>query len=288
MIRRIGALLLVVTFGLHAVAARPASADAKRRSVAVLEFRGGSEAASEIGARLARILAKSTSLQVVSPDDARRRSGLDLDEQVAGCAGEAACVARLGRQIGVDDVLLVGVSEFGDLILALQVVSSRSGAVTSRFAESLPRGHEPDDESLDRYLRRLLPPVVFKRYGTLTIRTNVSGALVIVDGEKVGVTPVEPIVVSAPATVELKLSKNGYEDFTARIDVPPESAIEVRPDLSPKGAAEPWYGKWWVWAIVGGVVTTGIVSGLLILAPGETDVPVTGQPCTGCAFSVRF
>ena len=35
---------------------------------------------------------------------------------------------------------------------------------------------------------------------------------------------------------------------------------------------EPWYRKWWVWAVVGGVVAagTGVTVGLLLQEPSDT------------------
>jgi hypothetical protein len=256
------------------VAATPAlAAETARRSLAVLEFRGGSSAAHAIGARLAAILRKRTSHPIVDPDEARRIFGARIDESVARCSGEAACIGAIGRRLGSDAVLLVGVSELGDLILAFQLVDSASGKVEARVADSLPRAGEPDDAALEGYLRRLLPTEDFLRWGTLRIEANVAGADVSVGGAPRGRTPLAPIPVQAPQTVDLRVSKAGYVDFRARIDVTPDATVEVRPLLAPRPGSA-WYEKWWVWAIAGAVVAGGVTTAVVLAQPGPKSVPV--------------
>src|SRR5690606_34693092 len=95
----------------------PAAARAgdPRRRVAVLEFRGGSAAVPDVGRRAAQLLRDKTSLAVVDIDDARSTERA-VDARVAECAGDADCLAQLGRTLQVDELLLLGVGEFGDVI----------------------------------------------------------------------------------------------------------------------------------------------------------------------------
>jgi hypothetical protein len=248
-------------------------ADAAHRSIAVLEFRGGSTGAHGVGPRVVSILRKRTSHPLIDADEARRLFGPRIDEAVAKCSGEAACIGGIGKKLGSDAVLLVGVSELGDLILALQLVDSASGKVEARVADSLPRGSEPDDAALEGYLRRLLPAADFLRWGTLRIDANVAGADVTLGGAAHGQTPVPPIPVQAPQTVDLRVSKEGYLDFSARIDVGPDATVEVRPVLTPRPGSA-WYEKWWVWAIAGAVVAGGVTTAVIVTQPAPKTVPV--------------
>lgn len=267
--RRLVALVLCVCLaGESAVLA-----DGARRSIAVLEFRAGSTAARAIGQRLAAILRKRTSHPILDGDDARRIFGAKIDDAVARCSGEASCIGAIGRKLGSDAVLLVGVSELGDLILAFQLVDSTAGKVESRVADSLPRTTEPDDAALEGYLKRLLPPVDFLRWGTLRIEANVTGAEVVVAGTPRGRTPLAPIAVPAPQSVDLRVLKDGYLDFRARIDVTPDATVEVRPVLALKPGGS-WYEKWWVWAIAGAVVAGGVTTAVVLAQPGAKSVPV--------------
>ena len=240
----------------------PALAGGAKRRVAVFEFRAGAEAVASLAGGIVDVIRAETSLEVVGPDDARRIAGAEIDADVAGCRGEAACVAGIARRLQVDEVLLVGISQFGDLIVALQRVSAQ-GEVLARLAESLPAGTEPDLATLRGYVHKLLPPEEFRRYGTIRVVTNVAGAAVVVDGRLRGVTPLAPLVLSAPASVEVSGTKRGYQDFQARIDVQPEATVEVRPRLL-KRETVTWYKKWWVWAIVGGTAA-GVATGSLLL-----------------------
>jgi hypothetical protein len=260
--------LLVAGAGAHARAgATPA------RSIAVLEFRGGATGARNVGTRVAAILRKRTSRPILDHDDARRIYGAKIDEAVARCSGEAACIGAIGRKLGSDEVLLLGVSELGDLILAFQLVDSAGGTVATRIADSLPRDSEPDDAALEGYLKRLLPPADFVRWGTLRIEANLTGAEVNVAGTSRGVTPLPPIPVQAPSSIDLRVSKPGYIDFRARIDVTPDATVEVRPVLTPR-PGNAWYERWWVWAIAGAVVAGGVTTAVVLAQPGPKSVPI--------------
>ncbi|MEO6951100.1 MAG: PEGA domain-containing protein [Polyangia bacterium] len=241
-------------FLLLAVACPTARADHKTR-VAVLEYRAGSRGAAGIGARIAAALAHSSAYDVMDPADAKRRIGAALDADVARCAGEAKCIASLGQRLGVDEALLVGVSELGDIVLALQRVDTRRGVAVSRLAESIPAGSEPKDEELTDWLHQLFPADAFLRYGELRVISDVRDANVLVNGNKMGETPLpDPLHLAAPGNYRLRVEKPGFVSFQARIDVPPDSTIEVRATLSRGIAETPWYKRAYVWGPIGGVL----------------------------------
>jgi hypothetical protein len=274
-------LLGVLTFGLCLLVALggPAhAADGQRTRIAVLEVRAGSQGASDLGLRLALMLRRTTSLDVVDGDDARRLLGARIDDELARCGGEPGCIARVGARLKADSVLLVGISELGDLIVALQIVEVKSGKVRARVNESLAADAQPDDNHIEAYLRRLLPRNVFRRFGVIRVSTDVEDAAVEIGGVPRGRTPIDPLVVEAPQKYDVHVRKSGYEDFTAEIDVPPDATVEVRPRLSRKSAAAgAWYGKWWVWAIAGTVVT-GAVVGTVVLTQQPNGASVVLDP----------
>ena len=270
---RLLALLVLALWLPRAALAQPAR---PKRSIAVLEFRAGATGARRIGQRAATILRRLTSHAIMDSDDARRAGGARVDQELAACAGQAPCLGALGTRLGVDEVIVIGVSELGDLILALQRVASAGGEVLGRVADSLPRDREPDDAAVEQYLRRLLPREDFLRWGTLRIASDVAGAQVLVGGERKGTTPMEPIPLLAPATVDLRVLKEGHTEFRARIDVLPDAAVEVRPVLSPRPGSS-WYEKPWVWAIAGAVVAGGIATAVIVAQPDASTVPVDVQ-----------
>jgi hypothetical protein len=228
---------------------------------------------------MATVLARSAALEVVSPEEARRRLGGRLDAMIARCAGDPPCVVQVGDKIHVDEVILVGISQLGDVILALQRISVRTRSVEGRIAEALPPETEPGDDTLLGYLRRLLPPEDFRRYGGIRVKASVSGAEVTLDGLVRGRTPLATLQVEAPRRYQLTVRKSGYIDFNATLDVQPDGQVEVTPDLHRRPTALAWYQRWWVWGIAAAVAAgTATALALTLRPPTSHDVPIYVNP----------
>jgi hypothetical protein len=225
-----------------------------RRKVIVLEYRAGSSALPGIAARVVAALSRQTSLQVLGPDQARAVYGDHLDQVLVKCAGNAVCVARIGQKLGAAEVLLVGVSELGDVILTMQRIDVGDREVASRVADSLAAGAVPSDPQIAGYTTRLLPPGDFLRFGVIDIVANLAGAAVTVGGEPRGVTPIEALKLHAPATYDIRVEKTGYVPFNTKVALPPDGEIKVEAQLSRRGAEAAWYQHWYVLAAAGLVV----------------------------------
>jgi hypothetical protein len=269
-VARIAIVLAVVTL------AGLARADtAPRKTVAVLEYRAGSRGAIGIGERLARLLSANAAFDVIDPQDARRRGGSRIDGEVARCGGEAQCVGALGERLGASEVLLVGVSQLGDVVLALQRIDARKREAGGRLAEALAPGKEPTDEEVLGWLRQLYPPEAFRRWGNIQVMADVDGAEVSLNGQAEGRTPIgHPLQMRAPATYRVRLDKNGYVPFQARIDLLPDASVEVRATLVREAQPVAWYKRWYVWAAIGGALA--VTGGALALYYG-TRVDETPQ-----------
>jgi hypothetical protein len=245
-----------------------------RKTVAVLEYRSGAKGGVGIGERLARLLAANAALEVIGPQDARRKM-VRVDADVARCSGEAMCLGALGESLGAAEVLLIGVSQLGDLVLAMQRIDSRKGEAGARLAESMASDTEPTDDEMLGWLRQLFPPDVFKRYGMIKIVTDTDGAKLELNGELRGKTPIAaPIRVRAPSLYKVRVSKPGYVAFQASIDVLPDTTVEVRPSLSREEGRVPWYKRWYVWAAVGGAVAVAGAGVAIYFGTKVDDTPV--------------
>jgi hypothetical protein len=243
------AAALIVLLG-----ALPARAE-KRQSVVVLEYRAGAKGVPGIGERVAKLLGETAALEVFGPQEARRRGGARMDADLARCGGDALCVGTLGEQLGADEVLLIGVSQLGDLVLAMQRIDAHRGEARARLAESLSRDEDASDETILGWLKQLFPAEVFKRYGRIKVIADLRGAQVSLNGEAQGKTPLAaPLEVRAPATYQVSVQKPGYVPFEATIDVLPDGTVEVKARLVQKEGKLPWYKRWYVWAAVGGAV----------------------------------
>lgn len=270
---------LVALAGAVSVIAAPAlaRADDPRRSVAVLEFRSDSTALPGIGARFAGLLGSRTSLKVLGDDQARQRYGAGLDADVVACDGEARCIGRIGKKLEVAEIMVIGVSELGDVILTVQRIDSDTGKVATRLAEALAADSAPEDDQLAAYLERVLPAEDFVRFGTIVIKVNVGGADVIVGGVPRGTSPIPDLRVPAPATYPIEVKKLGYQTFRAEVDVPPDANLKVNATLiKPGQGGGAWYSKWYV-AAAAGVIVAGAATSAYLLSRDRDSVPAMGE-----------
>lgn len=269
---------------LAAMMASVAAADPDpKRKVVVLEYRNGSSALRGIAAQVATALSKETSLQALGPDQTRTVYGEHLDQVLAKCAGEAECVARIGQKVGASEVILVGVSELGDVILTMQRIDVAGRSVSARIADSLASGGAPTEPQLDGYLNKLLPPSDFLRFGKIDIVATESGATVYLGGKTLGLTPVQPLTLHAPDKYDIRVEKAGFVPYSTIVQLPPDAEIRVNATLSRKvGAA--WYQHWYVVAGLGVIVAAAAGTAIYFATrdnaqmmgmPGDKD-PITG------------
>ena len=249
-----------------------------KRKVVVIEYRSGSSALPGIAKRVVETMTKLTSLQLLGPDQTRTIYGDQLDQAIAKCSGDAACIAAIGKKVGAADVLLVGVSELGDVILTVQRIEVAKGEVVTRIADSLAATAVPSDDQINGYLTRLLSPADFMRYGVIDIVANLAGAAVTVGGTSRGLTPIEALKLPAPATYEIRVEKEGFTPFTTKVALPPDGEIKVEAALSLRGGESAWYGRWYVLAgagvLIAGAAGTAIYFGTR--SETSTSVPVMG------------
>jgi hypothetical protein len=266
-----------------AAAARSARADPDpRRKVSVLEYRAGSSALPGIAGRVATTLSRQTSLGVLGQDQTRAMYGDHLDQAVVKCAGDAACVARIGQKVGAAEVILVGVGELGDVILTMQRIDVAQREVTGRIADSLAATGAPTDAEIAAYVARLMPPSDFVRYGVIDIVANLAGAAVTVGGQSRGATPIQALKLPAPASYDIRVDLPGYVPFTTRVALPPDGEIKVEAELARRGGAA-WYQHWYVLAAAGVIVAGGVGTTVYFAtrsggpAMGDGSLHITGS-----------
>jgi len=276
------ALALASIWGLLAATTTARAEPDPRRKAVVLEYRSGSSALPGISRRVVTAIGERTSIGVLGPDQARAVYGDQLDRALVKCAGDAPCIAKLGRKVAVEEVILVGVSELGDVILTMQRIDVASGTVSARIADSLAEGATPSDAQVNAYLQRLLPPSDFLRFGMIDIVANLAGAAVIVGNERRGETPIQPLKLPAPATYEIRVEKAGFLPYRTKVALPPDGEIKVEANLARPGGRPAWYQRWYVVAGLG-LVVAGAGGTAIYFAtrdttpPGDGKIDVTGS-----------
>lgn len=276
---RARALLLLLTAGIIGLLQHPAAQAApSRRSVAVLEFRQDVSALPGLAEQMATRISKLTGLRVVGPVEARQKLGTLLDSFVARCQGEPRCMGAIGNRLGVEEVILIGMSSLGDVIIQISRIQADSRRVLTSVAHTIAADRALPAAALETWIRRLLPPKDFLRYGFIQVRSSQPGATVLLDNAPRGDTPLPgPIRVQAPSTHDLQVIKRGFVSFSAQVQVPPDATIQVNAELPPVPVvAPPYYRTWWFWtALATGVaIVAGVSAGVtLTLQKGDATVP---------------
>lgn len=267
-----------------AQAAPAAIAPTAGDSVALFEYRNDVKQLADLVDRLTVALQQNTSLSVVNLVEARRRLGPSVDADVARCDGETRCLTGVGERLKVKEVLLLAVSQLGDVVLALQRIDVAEKRVVARYADSLSGGQGVDETRLLGWLQQLYPPEAFKRYGQIRIATDDEGqgAQVYVNARPKGKTPLsEPLSVLAPGNYRLLVEKPRYLPFSAAVTVMPDTVVEVEARLQRETVQQPWYKRWYIWAGIGAGVAAVAATGLAIYfatdkpPPDMTHVPGT-------------
>jgi hypothetical protein len=168
-------------------------------------------------------------------------------------------------------VILVGVSELGDVILTIQRIDVATRTVSSRLADSQPGGAPPNDQKMQSYLTKLLPASDFLRFGIIDIISSESGALVTVGGQQRGVTPIPSLKLKAPASYEIKVEKRGFQPFTTSVQLPPDGELRVRANLARPGGAPAWWQHWYVLAPAA-LIVAGAAGGTIYFATEQSPV----------------
>ncbi len=247
-------------------------------SVALFEYRNDVKQLADLPERLTQALTQNTSLTVINLSEARRRLGPSVDADVARCDGETRCLSLVGKKLGAKEVLLLAVSQLGDVVMALQRIEVDEQRVVARYADSIVSGQSVDEVRVLHWLEQLYPPETFKRYGQIRIVTDVEGAQVYVNAKARGTTPLlAPLQVLAPGSYRLLIEKAKLLPFQATLTVMPDNVVEVTAHLPREGKETPWYRRWYVWAGIGAGVAAVVATGVAIRLATDKPPPDTSR-----------
>jgi hypothetical protein len=163
-----------------------------------------------------------------------------------------------------------------------------------------------------------LSPTLEPLAGVVAVLGDVPGNLVLVDGQRIGETPVQELTLP-PGEHEVIVRRDGFEDYVSRLSIiagrdytisgnlklkdsrtiaavdddrarlVPERSLDRRAPFDSSRerevtASAPWYGQWYVWAGVGALVAAGVTSAIVVTQNGnplDPDRDVCGGACAG-------
>jgi hypothetical protein len=222
----------------------------------------------------------------------RIERALSRDPELRGCSGETACLAAIGKKLGVDLVISGNIGELGEsYVLNLKLIDVASASEVRRISEPV-RG-EPDEliEATRVAAYRLLAPERLR--GAIAVLSDLAGAQVLLDDKPAGKTPlVKPIADLEVGTHTLRITAPGYSEFKSDVEVRFQKTTQVvvqmiaaapaatlpGPNLvGVKRAPTPWYSSTWAYVAVGvAAVAVGAVIGYALAPDGVIDCGVEG------------
>lgn len=216
-----------------------------------------------------------------------------------GCrALDAACLKKIGRHLEVDQILHgeIGRTATGYLLRVHLFDLGRGADLRSaerevRAADGTPAFAAATMDATAEVLGEVLQ---------LSVDSNVEGAIVLVNGQPVGPTPMAITEGLRAGTNEVIVRMSGYKDFVARVSLrrgkpmrlravlvplaPPKPPVVAkrpplpsRPPEPPRKKLEkerPFYARWWFWTIVGVVVGGGATAGAVLGTRGAASPTV--------------
>lgn len=175
-----------------------------------------------------------------------------------------------------------------------------------RFTEALDdinlylRLSGSDIKEEDRVAANQMITQLRNRLGFLKVKTNLDGASVLIDGNKIGITPIENNINLMPGPhkiliektgyfsyerefeigrrqqfeleVELRADRDHYQEIQKTITIPPIETEQQQLETTVEPET-PFYKKWWFWTAVGVVLAGAWVGTVLaVTKPFEEDI----------------
>src|SRR5262245_34091162 len=222
-------------------AARAGAADGGDAPTAVLgleALEGAPDSvAAEITDALRQRIAATKGFQLVQ--------GKDLVEVklVFSCPDEApACMSQAGKSMGASKLVFGNVKRVGgDFLVTLKLLDVNRGTVESWAAETVPK------KKAEPSVYRSLAPAWLATLtgkaagGSLSVRANVSGAAVSLDGTRVGLTSTEPVTIAdvAAGRHEVAVEKSGYTTTKQEFTLAAGQSLPLSLTLSPVSVEVP-------------------------------------------------
>jgi hypothetical protein len=229
----LGLLLLALPGLAGAAEARP------RLAVLDLVANGASkELASAAAGVVANELDRLGVFTVVTSDAIRAMLAFEKQRQMLGCT-DAGCVTEIGGALGVDYLVSGKVSRLAasrdapegfTLDLTLSSVKTGQGE-----GLALERGRT-EVELLGKVAHavgRLMARVLGGRSGTLVVASSEAGAVVKVDEQVKGTTPLQGAIPLPSGPHALSVEKDGFVAFQKEVQVLPGKMTEERAPLAP-------------------------------------------------------
>ncbi len=225
---------------------------------------------------IATVAGRERGIRIVGKEEFQSQLGRG-DADTVDCIETAACLGRVGVQLGVTEVIAGTIARRvgpeGELVWAFNLnrLEVRTGELLGRVFREVTG----DLDELLRALEESFPELYAVRVtpGRLVVRASQTGAEVELDGAVIGRyegTPLRRETVE-PGTHVLRVRAPGHREFVREVDVEEGATFVIEAALEPIGA---WTPSPLVY--VGAGVTVGALAGAIGLALSSQGQPGEG------------
>jgi len=147
------------------------------------------------------------------------------------CGGETACLAKIGKALGVDKLITGVIGALGeDYTYDLKLINVAKVQEEIRINGELSGREDQLIPAIRAALYKLMAPD--QLIGSVLVEVPVQGAEVLVDGKPAGVTPLDkPIGNLRPGSHRLEIRKPGLTAFQGDVPVRFQQTTRVKVDL---------------------------------------------------------
>lgn len=231
--------LVIVAVLMAMASASPAHAqeDAKL-GIAVLNPTVSGGIAPDLPPVLAGILStrldQSGVFRVVSEDDVKRMVNFDQMKTALSCDDQASCLAEVGAALGVPWLLTSSVAQVGTTFIANLTLIDIENAKSVKRESATYTSLDALIAGLPQQVERTAATLLYREQGRLLVVANVEGAMVAVDGNVIGTTPLaERAIASGPHRITV--SKDGFIQHAQDVVVRPKEQAVVDAKLRSTG-----------------------------------------------------
>jgi TolB-like protein len=222
-------------------AVRPAlAASDSRVKIAVLDLqaRGVDPAlVQSAGTLIASELNKLEVFKVISREDIRNMLSFERDRQNLGCEGDQGCIAQLaeiGGALGVEYIIAGSLAKLGEsLVLSLTLNNTRTATVENRVTENVAGKSDALIGAISRNAKVLVSKILKGREGFLVLTVAETGAVIKVDGQIRGTTPVKGRMTLTWGPHLLEVEKAGFVAYREDITIPNKQVLAKNVALVP-------------------------------------------------------
>jgi hypothetical protein len=286
-VRALVALLLCAAAGParaeQAASPRPAPQTRHKVVIAPLATLGAESTAADVKAAQRLVARGLTSLGSV--DLVEHAAMLDAIKkakrpELRSCDGDPPCLAGLGKLVGARYAVFGEVGGLGEAkVVYLKLIDVNAAREVRSTVLELGGAQTSDLEARAAATRLIAPG----RYvGQIALTSNVKGASVYIDGERVARTPARPLTLAVGAHA-LRVTHPEFRDFVRFVEVGFGAVEEIPVDLAPYDAVAgdirrtrqgdpivgpggvaptPWYRRWYT--VAGGAAVLFLTSAIVI------------------------